>query len=478
MKRFAPVTHVVGASAHPADVLIERDKIGDRVQLAVLIAQRDGGTRRIGPFDSGVQFAYVGRHVVAALPDERKDTPHHHRRVVEVLGDDLAQLLAPVGAEALRREIEDVAQIRRPHKRQVDPRHEPLLVEPVVKIPVVRARNRMDGIGPHIAQKRQILVVIGGRESIGDACPIVIERHTVQTHRVAVDQQSVARRRNPPEAGAHGHLVGERIAHHARRDRIEIRRSGAPEPRSVDGEGNRHRFAGRTVVLVRLFDHHVTVGIADRKGDHPQIVLRSRDIDLSTPFDRIFGHRDLLDEEAVGSPDHRRHGHLVGQNQRYVAVDASVDILLGRGGQHVVLESIADHDQQVILRAEFHAAGDFEREGRESPAMLAHVVAVDEDVGDGLHAVETQKEPLRSPVGRNVEPPHVVARGTLVLRIAGQRIEVPRMGQGDMARVVGAVFAAEIESPVVVETIDLPRRGLRSEGRQRTNQKQVAFHNP
>ena len=106
------------------------------------------------------------------------------------------------------------------------------------------------------------------------------------------------------------------------------------------------------------------------------------------------------------------------------------------------------------------------------------MIAVDEDVGHGLHAVEAQEEPLRRPVGRNVEPAHVVARRALVLRVAGQRIEVPRMGQGDIARVVSAVFAAEIESPVVVETVDLPRGGLRHEGRQHTDQKQITFHNP
>ena len=106
------------------------------------------------------------------------------------------------------------------------------------------------------------------------------------------------------------------------------------------------------------------------------------------------------------------------------------------------------------------------------------MIAVDEDVGHGLHAVEAQEEPLRRPVGRNVEPAHVVARRALVLRVAGQRIEVPRMGQGDIARVVSAVFAAKIESPVVVETVDLPRGGLRHEGRQHTDQKQITFHNP
>ena len=111
VERLAPVSHVVGRAPHPAHVLFERNEVGDRIQLAVLIAQRDGRTRRIDPFERRMQFADIGRHVVTALPDERKDPPHHHRGVVEVLGDDLAQLLAAVGAETLRREVEDVAQI-------------------------------------------------------------------------------------------------------------------------------------------------------------------------------------------------------------------------------------------------------------------------------------------------------------------------------------------------------------------------------
>ena len=425
-----------------------------------------------------MQFADIGRHVVAALPDERKDPPHHHRGVVEVLGDDFAQLLAAVGAETLRREVEDVAQIGRTHERQIDPRHEPPLVEPVVEVLVVRSRNRVDGIGPHIVYEGQILVVVGRREGVGDARPIVVERHAVQTHRVAVDKQAAARSGDPPEPGAHGHLVRQRVARDAHRHRIEVRRGGAPQPRRVDGEGNRHRLAGRPVVLLRLLDHHIAVGIAHREGNHPLAILRRGDIDRRTALDRVVVHRHLLDEEPVGSPDRRRYGYPVGQDQVDVAVDAAVDVLLGRGGQYVVLESVADHHEQAVLGAELHAAGDFERKGREAAAVLADMIAVDEDVGHGLHAVEAQEEPLRRPVGRNVEPAHVVARRALVLRVAGQRIEVPRMGQGDIARVVSAVFAAEIESPVVVETVDLPRGGLRHEGRQHTDQKQITFHNP
>ena len=229
---------------------------------------------------------------------------------------------------------------------------------------------------------------------------------------------------------------------------------------------------------MRLLDHHIAVGIAHREGNHPLAILRRGDIDRRTALDRVVVHRHLLDEEPVGSPDRRRYGYPVGQDQVDVAVDAAVDVLLGRSGQHVVLESVADHYEQAVLGAELHAAGDFEREGRETAAVLADMIAVDEDVGHGLHAVEAQEEPLRRPVGRNVEPAHVVARRALVLRVAGQRIEVPRMGQGDIARVVSAVFAAEIESPVVVETVDLPRGGLRHEGRQHTDQKQITFHNP
>ena len=35
----------------------------------------------------------VGRHVVAPGPEPREDAPHHHRGVVDVLGDDLLHLL-------------------------------------------------------------------------------------------------------------------------------------------------------------------------------------------------------------------------------------------------------------------------------------------------------------------------------------------------------------------------------------------------
>ena len=139
---------------------------------------------------------------------------------------------------------------------------------------------------------------------------------------------------------------------------------------------------------MRLLDHHIAVGIAHREGNHPLAILRRGDIDRRTALDRVVVHRHLLDEEPVGSPDRRRYGYPVGQDQVDVAVDAAVDVLLGRGGQYVVLESVADHHEQAVLGAELHAAGDFERKGREAAAVLADMIAVDEDVGHGLHAVE------------------------------------------------------------------------------------------
>ena len=114
-ERRAPVSHVVGRAPHPAHVLFERNEVGDRIQLAVLIAQRDGRTRRIDPFERRMQFADIGRHVVAAHARRREKIPHITTEGwLKFWATISLQLLA--GRSVRRRgvgEVGDVAQIRR-----------------------------------------------------------------------------------------------------------------------------------------------------------------------------------------------------------------------------------------------------------------------------------------------------------------------------------------------------------------------------
>mgnify|MGYP002150184204 CR=1 FL=1 len=70
------------------------------------------------------------------------------------------------------------------------------------------------------------------------------------------------------------------------------------------------------------------------------------------------------------------------------AVDAAVKIHVGRSGEHVVAAVVAHHDQQRIVGTEPYLVGDFERKSRTSALVPADIVAVDEDVGHALHAVE------------------------------------------------------------------------------------------
>ena len=97
LQQIAPYGHVVGRSALPADVLFPDDQIGDEVDGSVLVAAGDRRARGVHRVGRLVQPAQVGGDVVASHPELGEDAPHDHRGVVDVLGDDFAQLLQPEG---------------------------------------------------------------------------------------------------------------------------------------------------------------------------------------------------------------------------------------------------------------------------------------------------------------------------------------------------------------------------------------------
>ena len=106
--------------------------------------------------------------------------------------------------------------------------------------------------------------------------------------------------------------------------------------------------------------------------------------------------------------------------------------------------------------------------------MLARMAAVDEQIGHRLHAVEAHEEALGGPLLGDVEVLLVVARGAQE-RALGQRIGVPAVGQGHVARPVGGVLRLEEEAPPLVQGVDLAGRGRHGGGSQQQKQK-VSFH--
>ena len=143
-------------------------------------------------------------------------------------------------------------------------------------------------------------------------------------------------------------------------------------------------------------------------------------------------------------------------------------------GEHVVAAVVAHHDQQRIVLAEAYLVGDFEGEGRGPAAVCADMIAVHEEVGDVLHAVELHEQPFRCPFGGYV---HVVLIiGCRFEEItAGSRVGIPCVGQGYVPGVVAAVLRLEEETPSFVERKYLA--GLhRSAGGKEQECCYVSFH--
>ena len=91
--------------------------------------------------------------------------------------------------------------------------------------------------------------------------------------------------------------------------------------------------------------------------------------------------------------------------------------------------------------------------------MFADVVSVDEKVGDRLCSIELQEEAFVAPFVRDVELLQVVAR-RLVETVTGQRVVVPRVGEGYDTRMFAIVFGTEEELPPVVEWIYFASQGV------------------
>ena len=479
---LAPHAYIVGHAAIPAYVLAEYDQIGHEVQLAVGIAARDGKARGVGRLDQRVELPNKGQRIVALLPQLGEYAPHHDRGVVVVLADDLHGLTTAVIAESLGREIAHVAQHLRASQRQVDPHQHTAPVAPTVQIVVVRRRERPQRIGAQILHHVEILVVVALAHGAGYARPVVSHVDAVDIYRLAVDAQAVVvADRYLAEARYHRNLVrgGEYVAQ-THTHRVERRRRGAPQRRTLDREGYIDRHGrigpGRTHALRvdRLAFGREYFEI-DRLGSTAlgREPYRHRTVDT---LGRDVGRRD---EYAVRRVVQRRNGIASGHYQLYAAIDAAVEIQIARCGQHVVAVGVAYHGKKRIVGAERHLVGNLERKGRPPAAMLAHVAAVDEYVGHALHAVELDKYAPAAPLVGDIDVPAVIGRSLQIYARRSGGVEVPCMGQRHVTRTVAVELLFEEKQPPVVERVDLA--GIGAHTCQRAHKQRqsdnITFHN-
>ena len=118
----------------PAYGLPPDDHFGDEVDVAVLVAHGHRRARGVERAGRVVELAYVGAHVVARVAQAREDAPHHHRGVVEILGDDFLELLEPVLLESGRGVVGRIAQKLGPLQGRVDPHQHARFVAAVVEV--------------------------------------------------------------------------------------------------------------------------------------------------------------------------------------------------------------------------------------------------------------------------------------------------------------------------------------------------------
>ncbi len=256
---------------------------------------------------------------------------------------------------------------------------------------------------------------------------VVVERHAVHGDLLAVDLEPLlGRHLDLAESRDDGHFV-LLLGTYAYRDGIQIRLVAAPQQRLLDSEGYVDRPVGLDPPLEVARVHGVALRAAHRDGQIARLVDRGGDPHRSRGLDQTVGDVVLVDQHAVRTVIERRHGGLLGHDQLHVAVDTSVEVYLRRGGQNVVLVGVVHRHQHRVVGAELHELRDLEGEGRPSPAVLARVVAVDEHVGDALHAVKLQEQTLARPLGGHVNVTQIVGRGLQIGAATRQRIEIPRM---------------------------------------------------
>jgi hypothetical protein len=109
--------------------------------------------------------------------------------------------------------------------------------------------------------------------------------------------------------------------------------------------------------------------------------------------------------------------HDVGGQQVHGPVEPALHVEVPAQGGHVAVDDVADLHRDHVVLAHLQVGADVEAKGGEGPLVLAHVPAVDVDVGAGTGGVELQEQrPPRQGAGTTrwrryqPTPPVVVAQ--------------------------------------------------------------------
>ena len=265
----------------------------------------------------------------------------------------------------------------------------------------------------------------------------------------AVDQHHAALQLDRAETDAvlhalHGLFPIRQVVEHV----IQVRLLGRPELGRGDQRGDEH---GSEAVGA---DDSGTVQGGERNLGAGEGIQFARKVEVRTgrPGDADSGPQGGVFVLSVQVRDHRHIIHVQGRKGEEVvlAVDAAQtpEIALVQADRGGLLVHADGHE---IALAGLDGLGDVDVKGREAAFMVAGAVAVDEDFGAIVNAVEMPEDALAGERGRNLDPAAIQAdvfglvAGAFLVRGDGEAFDFPIGGDGDVLPVgVGGGGVGEI----------------------------------
>ena len=447
-----------------------------RVARGVLAA--DGLLQRAGHvFDSLVILLRAGLVGVGRAQQRFVHVgPDHHRGVVEVLTDHLADHPHRVFEEL---PAFDDGVDHRNFDRGDD-------AQPVAHLHhhgVLRVVRHAQEVAAHLFDQAHVAFVHLVVQRPAAAQVVLVAARADELARAAVEREAlVGVEREPPQAQRVGNLVQHAavLGHDARQYAVEVRFVDVPQPGRRDRDAAAELFrdaSGGDFRHVLRAGGLASVGPDDAVLDaHPDgfraAVGHQRPHLDRGPFGRDLGGREV---DARRSEVGRCHVHLVGQEQAHVAVDAAEEGEVGRQGRDVGVVGVVHLDGEEVFAARDDVFRDVEDEARVAARVFPGVMAVDVEPHHLIGPLETEIRLLRGGVGREDDPFAVPRRAAVESRnVVCGVLGVPRVGDVHHLprRVVGRGLEGVVgrsfgETPGVVDRVSDPCRGRSGGQKQR-----------
>ena len=471
-----PLAHLVDIVAIPAEVFVEVHPVGEAVEVGIDGAGAHGGTRGVEPVGQVVQPGHHVRRII--LPqgaDLVVEAPHQDTGMVIVLQDEFRELLLqvlPVGG-TVHIDID---------KGNLGPGHEAAAVHLVVHVLVLRIVGQAHGIGAHLLNEVQVLVVVAGLKGRQTLGTVLVAADAVQAVGTAVEEEAPVRI---------GLVVAEAYLLLAT---VHL----APRP-TQDDDGPVEVRVADTVPQVGTLHEGLGHGtpLACKGGDGGRMnlpaVIPQLKLHLAAVQRRLLGGQQGLHPEAGTLLAHlalgkeharrgiivRRDAHVVVRHQQlHAAIQAARQVEVAVDGGHIHALGVADHNLKAVLLSGLQVVRQLGHEGGIAAPVLRDETAVDKDIGHGLRGLHPQEYPPACPRGGHRQRTAVDAHAPVIVRTGKHHVAlVPRMGQVDSQFLAnGLITTMEFPAPVQRDDLDGTER-LHGPHAQAEEEKQIlVFH--